>query len=71
MGKAKLRVIDNQRPHDRDLARQLVARYRKGTALDSTYDFNAQPREQRQIVYNAAVRFHCRRGWWARLRGLR
>lgn len=71
MTKAKLRVVDTSRIHDRDLARQLVAKWRKGTALDSTYDFNAQPREQRQIVYNAAVRFHCHRSWWSRLRGLR
>lgn len=42
------------------------AEYRKGTAIDPRYNFNAKPEALRQVFYDAAVRFS-RRRWWARL----
>lgn len=51
--------------HPRKLAQQAIAEYRKGTVLRLTYDFNEQPRELRQVFYDAAVRFS-RRRWWSR-----
>lgn len=64
-------VIDNleaQELHStRQLARGLVAEYRKGTAIDPEYDFSVQPRELRQVVYDGIVRYS-RRRWWSKLR---
>lgn len=65
---AALESIEAQELHPtRRLARGLVAEYRKGKAIDESYDFNAQSREQRQIFYNAAVRFRARHSLWSRL----
>lgn len=59
-----LTSIENAELHPtRQLARRLVNEYRKGSAIDPRYDFNAQPRELRAIMYGAAVRFSRRRLW--------
>lgn len=47
----------------RQLARDRIAQYRQGTAIDPLYDFSTQPEQLRQIVYNAAVRWHYKRRW--------
>lgn len=57
-------ALESQELHPtRQLARGLIAKYRKGTAIDPGYDFSEQPRELRQIVYNAMVRWHYKRRW--------
>lgn len=56
--------LEHQELHPtRQLARGLIAEYRKGTAIDPLYDFSKQPEQLRQIVYNAAVRWHYKRKW--------
>lgn len=66
MMKSQLRAVDNNLPHARDIARTAVAKYRRGTAINPTYDFSAQPKELRQVVYDGTVRFS-RRRWYSRL----
>lgn len=51
----------------RQLARELVARYRRGTAIDPDYDFHAASEQSRQVIYNQILRFRCWRSWWMRL----
>lgn len=60
--------LERQQLHPtRQLAAGLVAEYRRGSAIDPRYDFSNQRPELRQVVYNAMVRFHCKRMWWRRL----
>lgn len=63
---AALQGIERASTPPRQLAREAVARYRQGSAIDTHYDFHAAPIELRQVVYDATVRFS-RRRWWARL----
>lgn len=59
-----LREIESTELHPtRQLARKLVAEHRH--TIDPDYDFSEQPRELRQVFYDATVRFS-RRRWWAR-----
>lgn len=44
---------------------QREPQWQRGTAIDRTYDFAAQPASLRRIVYHGASRFHYRR-WWVR-----
>lgn len=61
-----LRSLETQELHPtRQLACKLVAGYRRPSAIDPSYDFNSQPRELRQVFYDATVRFS-RRRWWVR-----
>lgn len=65
---ATLAAIEAQELHPtRRLARGLVAEYRKGKAIDKTYDFSAQSKERRQIFYDGAVRYSARHSLWSRL----
>lgn len=60
--------LERQEIHPtRQLARGLVAEYRKGKAIDRTYRFEDAPVELRQIIYNQCTRFYCRRSLLARL----
>lgn len=52
--------------HPRAIARSLVAKYRKGKAIDETYRFEDAPVELRRVIYDGTVRFS-RRRWWARI----
>lgn len=52
--------------HPRRLARKALGQYQQTAVIDPDYEFNQQPRELRQVFYDAAVRFS-RRRWWARL----
>lgn len=70
MSKPQLRAVDNEQPHARDIARQAVAKYqyRRGSAIDSRYNFSNAPIELRQTIYNMIVRFSRRRLWSRLLR---
>lgn len=54
--------------HPRTLARQAVAKWRAGSAIDSRYDFTSASPELKQVVYNVIVRFSRRRLWSRLLR---
>lgn len=63
-----LRGIERtERPanHPRVLAHKAVAQYRRTAAAD--YKFENAPRELRQVVYDATVRYHVKRSLLARL----
>lgn len=60
--------LERQQLHPtRQLASELVAKYRRGSAIDPNYRFEDAPKELRQIIYNQSVRFHCRRSLLSRL----
>lgn len=51
---------------NRQLARERVAKWRAGSAIRLSYDFDNAPVELKQVVYDTTVRFS-RRRWWSRL----
>lgn len=62
-------ALESQELHPtRQLARGLVAEYRRGQAIDRGYDFSDAPRELRQVVYDGIVRYRAQYSWLARLR---
>lgn len=65
-------ALESQELHPtRQLARGLIAEYRKGTAIDRSYDFLQASITARQVIYNQIVVFYCWRSWWMRLLGAR
>lgn len=62
----EIETADLPDQHPRKLATKTIAQYRATAAIDPDYDFVDQPRELRQVFYDATVRFS-RRRWWSKL----
>lgn len=73
--KPNLRAVDNDHPHNLDIARQRIAewrsnvKHRQARAIDPDYDFSNAPRAARQVIYDMTVKYSAQHSWWARLRG--
>lgn len=61
-----LEVLDRELTPPREIASQRVAKWRAGSAIRLSYDFDNAPVELKQVVYDTTVRFS-RRRWWSRL----
>lgn len=61
-------ALESQEMHPtRQLARGLVAEYRRGQAINPHYDFSRAPRELRQVIYDGIVRYGAQYSWLAKL----
>lgn len=65
---AALEGIERASKSPRELTKEAVACYRKGTVIDPDYDFSTASQELKQVVYGATVRFSRRRLWSRLLR---